>query len=489
MSVLSNRFRRSATTWTFVTQSNYHQFLGRKNCLQLLLGKAKVSAYSRTLSSSNNDDNNSNNPNINTKQQSATKEVRSAGNINSTNSSSSSSSSSSTFVGSTENRSPFQLVSQKINNSQIQRFYLLDVSPYLDPLAFCRSSASYECLATKHTIDGTLAARRLNRGKQMVRDFIKYQLCSYFHLPDRKKSKQQHTISNEQYILANLRAQHGNKRRRTQFQKPKNKHPQPFILSGHGIPKQLLLDHLHLCQQVILHLQGEQIMTGKECFFHHSCSTTTTNSLNNNSTGTNVTVDINDVILHVRNKGYKNQVIPWPLPPSNNDDSITNLFHDRFVLYVTVMNRLSTTLVQMLTSPNKNHRAHAQEYWHQQNNQPSYWNVHFCIRDGNKLEPNDFFHYINDHNNLNSLSSQSPTMQLNNDKQPIIVAQLSERVTSCGMKASTVTNVRIQMHGIVPKTAAGCLVNNRSVNGNTSNSVDVPDRVSMFYEACFYSNK
>lgn len=463
MSVLSSRIRGSVTTGTWVTYSNNYRLGGRKNTQQSL-AKAKGSAYCRTLSSSNNDDDNNNNPNANNKQQSATKEVSSAANNTTTSSS-----------------------SQK-SNSQTQRFYLLDVSPYLDPLAFCRSSASYEYLARKHTIDGTLAARRLNRGKQMVRDFIKYQLCSYFHLPDRKKSKQpqqQQVISNEQYILANLRAQHGSKRWRTPFQKPKNKHPQPFILSGHGIPKQLLQDHLQLCQQVILHLQEQQIMTGKECFFHHSC---TAASSHNNSLGTTATVGNSDVILHVRNKGYKNQVIPWPLPPTTREDSITNLFQDRFVLYVTVMNRLSTTLVQMLTSPNDNRRAPAQEYWHQQN-LPSYWNVHFCIRDCNSGEPNDYFHYINDHNNLNSLSSQPLTMQLNNDKQPIIVAQLSERATSCGMKASTVTNVRIQMHGMVPKTADGFFVDEASLNMYTSNTVDIPNRVSMFYEACFYSNK
>ena len=50
-------------------------------------------------------------------------------------------------------------------------------------------------------------------------------------------------------------------------------------------------------------------------------------------------------------------------------------------------------------------------------------------------------------------------MQLNNEKQPIIIAQMSERATSCGMKASSVAYVRIQMHGIAPTMAAGCFVN------------------------------
>lgn len=67
--------------------------------------------------------------------------------------------------------------------------------------------------------------------------------------------------------------------------------------------------------------------------------------------------------------------------------------------------------------------------------------------------------HINDHNNLNSLSSQTLTVQLNNEKQPIIIAQMSKCATSCGMKASSVAYVRIQMHGIAPKMAAGCFVN------------------------------
>lgn len=519
---MSGRLRRSASSWTWVTRTcSYSHYYGTNVILKL--GKAngtsgKSSAICRTFSTTNND-NNSNNPNGNiNKQQSATKDEHII-TANTTTSSSSSAAAAAAANTTNNNSSKFQMLQHPKSNNQKQRFYLLDVSPYLDPATFCKNSASYECPTRKHSIDGTLAAKRLNRGKQMVRDLIKYQLCSYYHVPEKKKvmdqKHRQQAVSNEEYILANLRAQQSSSSKRRRLRHPstttknRNTHPQPFILSGHGIPKQLLQDHLQLCQQVISHLQGEQIMTGGECFFHHSN--------NRNSISSSAAEETNNVILHVRNKGFKNKVIPWPLPPSSNkDDSVVQFFHDRFVLYVTVMNRLSSNLVQMLSLPNNNNNNNStsnntHEYWQQQQkNEPSYWNVHFCIRDDNSTEPYDYHHYINDHNNLKSsmLSQQQPLTVMLNDQQPIIIAQLSERSASSSHKASatskfwktdndesnhststsTVTNVRIQMHGMIPKEG---VVSSNSILAAVNdeygiNGTALSDRVSMFYEACFY---
>jgi hypothetical protein len=327
-------------------------------------------------------------------------------------------------------------------------------------------------------MDGTLAAKRLNQGKQMVRDLIAYQLCSYYH----PNKKQQQQCSNEEYILANLRDTKRKRRRSLGKQHTSKVTPQPFIISGHGIPKQLLQDHLNLCSQIISHLQREQIMTGGECFFHHSHTNTNTNNNNHNDT----TGSSSPIILHVRNKGDKNKVISWPF-----SNTTTGSFQDRLELYLTVMNRISSTLVQILmkTTETTTTNYYEDKIPHQlqpRKQYPSYWNVHFAVQE----DAEDKCHLY-----ATTTTSTDTTLyrDLSYRDPPFVIAQLSVRTNSNSTnlhypskavndndnhhhKSSTIsntTNVRIQIHGRECKDKG---------NTKATNS-----QVSVIYEACFFS--
>jgi len=203
----------------------------------------------------------------------------------------------------------------------------LDVSPYLDPVMYCRKSSSFE-VQKQRTIDGTLAAKRLRRGKQIVHDIIKYQLCCYatpeFADDDSVRTDRTNrdcnnngeieyknrisspSMSNEEYILAHLRNSSKKKtmhrattkmsrknpslqqvpppRQHVYSHSQKPSHVKAFVVTGHGVPKQLLQDHLDLCNEVVLHcstpknlplssLLTAEVGQGGECFFHSSSNT------------------------------------------------------------------------------------------------------------------------------------------------------------------------------------------------------------------------
>jgi len=389
------------------------------------------------------------------------------------------------------------------NNNNKQRIPLLDMSPYLDPVTFCKSSSTYDSTTSKQrTMDGTLAAKRLNQGKQIVRDLIAYQLCNYYHptTPNNKEQQQQQQCSNEEYILVNLRAETKRKRHKRQSLRKhtnttKATPPQPFIISGHGIPKQLLKDHLNLCSQIVSHLQHEQIMTGGECFFHHSHNSNNTNHHTNNHHHD----DTGSTILHVRNKGDKNKVISWPFSNNNNNNNNDHhccCFQDRFALYLTVMNRISSTLVQIMLKKNAENTNDDNYYYYKIPHElppqriqyyPSYWNVHFAVKEDDTAEEENT---STDSNNTDTTTIYS---DLSYRDPPLVIAQLSVRSSSSSSSTHTnshyrskvvsddnnkspaisnnMTNVRVQIHG-------------REHEGKEKAA---NAQVSVIYEACFFS--
>lgn len=160
--------------------------------------------------------------------------------------------------------------------------WTVNVSPFLDPPDFCKRSAFYEDTPTRN---GTLAARRLLQGKEQVLEKLK------------------------ENILEN------NKKQRK---------PRSYTIIGHGVPKQLLQDHVDMVDSLLKqHENAAEIEIG----FKGSTAELSVKTL--------------QVCNVLDGKKRERRLEPWPFEQYSEED-------DQMQLYLTVMNRISTTLSDVL---------------------------------------------------------------------------------------------------------------------------------------------
>mmetsp|Transcript_53147 Transcript_53147/g.64021 ORF Transcript_53147/g.64021 Transcript_53147/m.64021 type:complete len:444 (+) Transcript_53147:193-1524(+) len=211
---------------------------------------------------------------------------------------------------------------------------VVDGSPLLDPVSYCRKSSFFR--GDSGNISGTAAARRLRLGRKEVvaalnRAFLGKEDGGAVAVSEsgdvtggdasskrgeafettktlRNKSKQGNKTRSRQKYARTLTPQHSTK---------------SFVLTGHGVPEQLLEDHIDLCDAV-LSRHGPKA----ECSFHNICG------------------DLNVDWMCIRKPHRDNTVSRWP-PPSRDDD-----IEHRLNLYLTVMNRLATTIQRALNNDN-----------------------------------------------------------------------------------------------------------------------------------------
>jgi hypothetical protein len=186
---------------------------------------------------------------------------------------------------------------------QGSRLPIINASSLLQTKAYCVQSAS-----SYTNKSGTAAAHRLLRGQQ---DFLQ--------------------------VLRKL------------VHNTTNGESQPFILQGHGIPTQLLQEHVDLADALLRHHSD-----AASCSFHHHPREDENNNIENNDSPSWL-----DRWVRVRDQSGNHRIVPWP-PRSltrTGDDSYS--WQESMQLYMTVMYRLATRLgTSVLVMPREEEDSH-----------------------------------------------------------------------------------------------------------------------------------
>ena len=273
---------------------------------------------------------------------------------------------------------------QKSNNSAAQsqqshypKLPILNASALLHTRDYCVHSAN-----SQSTLSGTGAARRLLQGQA---DFLQVlrQLVHVLPLSLQEENKNNPNTTKKQ-------------QQQPQFVRQR----QRFVLQGHGIPHQLLQEHIQLAD-ALLKYHNHAV----SCAFHTLFPRPDIHQNTTTNTGM-------ERWMRVRQVDGSHRVVAWPPPPSSSNDAYSEQYWtESMQLFLTVFQRLVNKLgVSVLVIPSdkpekdNDHGSTTTTTDHDNNSTnkgvvPHHWNVEFSRHD------NSFHNHRNNHNDPDSSSS------------------------------------------------------------------------------------
>lgn len=181
---------------------------------------------------------------------------------------------------------PFDRSHSNSRDTFVHKNWTVNVSPFLDPEDYSKKSSFFGASPTK---DGTLAAIRLNQGKKTLVELLQDNIKEHNRKQQTKSSKENNA----------------------------GVEPRSFVIIGHGVPKQLLQQHVDMADFLLKYFTNASYISFK-----------------NNSGG-----DLER--MEVYPKKGKRTLEQWPFEPNSNSD------HQK-QLYLTVMDRIAVPLNEVL---------------------------------------------------------------------------------------------------------------------------------------------
>jgi len=220
-----------------------------------------------------------------------------------------------------------RLVGRGLPRGDRPPFPILDASPLLDPSGYCRSSARPSGTTT---ISGGDAARRLSDGRRMCVDLLGGGRLTNYHGP---VGAEDDCCDNNYFSCSS-------------FPPPPPAELRAFALSGHGVPPQLLRDHVD-CADGLLRILGDAAEVGFNNY-RGEVSGRGRGRGRGSGRGGEEEMGLEFDWMRVRSRGGDNDPFPWPPrateryfdpSPSEWED-----YRHRVDLYLAVMNRMATAL-------------------------------------------------------------------------------------------------------------------------------------------------
>lgn len=164
---------------------------------------------------------------------------------------------------------------------------------------------------------------------------------------------------------------------------------QRFVLQGHGVPHQLLQEHVELANALLTHHEN-----ANSCAFHYHPRQSGPPTASNDDDDTNK--NCLERWMRILQHDGSHRVVKWPPIASNNNNMLQ--WQESMQLYVTVMHRLATklgtaVLIQSETATTKEHQKDKDDLdenvvddydnefhaaTHQDDAAPHHWNVEFA---------------------------------------------------------------------------------------------------------------